>query len=159
MLEDDAILDLDEIEKYYKENLNNLKNDIDNIDMKCDRIESHILSLELNINRIESLIQNTQGPDKGKLYAVLNATLSLLNEYHKTQNTFLDLKFKYRKEQNDTRTHIVRMKKIELPKINKEEEVNMSDLIRSLNNLTKSSDSNLTTSVLDELNNNNDYKL
>ena len=98
MLEDDAILDLDEIEKYYKENLNNLKNDIDNIDMKCDRIESHILSLELNINRIESLIQNTQGPDKGKLYAVLNATLSLLNEYHKTQNTFLDLKFKYRKK-------------------------------------------------------------
>ncbi len=148
--------DLDNIEQYYKENLENIKNDISNIDIKCDRLENHILSLEMNINRIESLIQNSQGADKGKLYAVLNNTMSILNEYQRTQISFLDLKYKYRKESNDVRTQIVRMEKLELPKLSKSDtEYNITDLVKSLNNI-----GNTNSSVLiEELNNNNDYKL
>ena len=53
------------------------------------------------------------------MYVILNKTLELLPLYHSNQQRFLDLKFKYRKEQDDMKYKIVRMINIELEQFNK----------------------------------------
>jgi hypothetical protein len=120
------------IEAEYKINLTNLRDDIENIEFKLESIQQHILTLETSIARLEQLIQNAAAGDKGKMYTVLNKTLELLVLYQGSQHKYLELKYKYRTEQDKLRSEIVRMSKLELPKLDKKEDYSVVDIVKAL---------------------------
>ena len=147
------------IEAEYKINLGNLRDDIENLEFKLESIQGHILTLETSSARLEHLIQNAPSGDKGKLYTVLNKTMELLSLYQGSQHKYLELKYKYRTEQDKLRSEIVRMSKLELPKLGKKEDASVQDIVEALKNFSSSDQSNEITTEIQKLDEDPDYKI
>lgn len=124
------------LESQFVEEGENLVMDIKYLDMQISSVQKHIVSLESTISMIEQQLNNPVNKnnptfDKSKMYVILNKTLELLPLYHSNQQRFLDLKFKYRKEQDDMKYKIVRMINIELEQFNKHNQSN-ADVLETL---------------------------
>jgi septal ring factor EnvC (AmiA/AmiB activator) len=105
-----------DIKSKFSDNFDNLRKDINSVELMLSSIHKHIMVLEAQITQIEATIKNaaTSGADKGKLYQILNKAQELLSSYYDNYNRFAETKYKYRKEQNDLNYKVVRMIEIEM---------------------------------------------
>jgi hypothetical protein len=150
--------------KFISEN-ENLQQDIIQLDLQISSIQKHIITLESTIIAVEQALNNPANKgnpsfDRNKLYAILNKTLEILSMYHSNQQRFLDLKFKYRKEQDDLKYKIVRMISIELEQFNKHSQSNM-EVLETLKNFNFSDKNNTSKLIeeMDKINNDPIYEL
>lgn len=139
MFEDENVIDQgDTISPQFEKSYENLDTDIKYLDMQISSLQKHILGLESTISIIEQTLNNPVNKnnptfDKAKLYGVLNKTLEILPLYHSNQQRFLDLKFKYRKEQDDLKYKIVRMINLEIEQFSKNSQSN-AEVLETLKN-------------------------
>lgn len=136
----------------FKSEFNGLDGDIAHIDSRLDKINSNIVLLQSNIDRITQLILSTRPnlqqssgstqPDKSKLYSIQADILRTLALYNDNYQRLLELKFKYRSEHNDFRLKTERFNKIELVRNLQEADVSYHNVIMALNKLSE----NVTTS-------------
>ncbi len=92
-------------------NLNNLRTDINAIDLMLSSIQRHITVLESQLSAIQHILKNPNTPsgDKAKLYAGLNNAQELLSRYYDNYNRYLETKYKYRKEQNELGYKLIKL--------------------------------------------------
>jgi hypothetical protein len=171
--DDDTGLDFDELEEItssddsalevkFKPEHNNLDKDITYLDLQISGIQKHIILLESTVSSVEQALNNKSNPnvDRTKYFAVLNKTLELLALYHGNVQRFLDLKFKYRKEQGELKFKIVRMINIELESTKKNNN-QYSDVLEVLKNFNfdDKSSTNKLIGEIEDVNNNPLYEL
>ncbi|MBC8427432.1 MAG: hypothetical protein H8D97_00925 [Proteobacteria bacterium] len=169
-MKDDLFNQLDEgdednsSENQFKDNFGNLTYDINYIDNKIQNIQGHISILENKLNMVQQSIQNAHKQqnnpnsiDISKLYNAFNKMYELLSLFQKTEQTYLDLKFKYRNEQNDLKYKLVRMDEIDKKRITEMEGISNTDIISALGNLLDNQTSKENT--IKELEDDPKYKI
>lgn len=156
MLNEDGLFatDNDIITPKFTDEIQNLSSDINYLDLQVSAVQKHILTLESTINFIEQSLNNPTNKnnpnfDRNKLYGILNKTLEILSLFQSNQQRFLDLKYKYRKEQDDLKYRIVRMINIELEQFNRHNQSNM-EVLETLRNFNFT-DPNNKKKLLDEI--------
>lgn len=152
----------DTLEFKFKPEQGNLDKDIIYLDLQITGIQKHIILLESTISSIEQALNNKANPniDRSKYFNILNKTIELLALYHGNVQRFLDLKFKYRKEQGDLKFKVVRMINIELRSVEKNTS-QYSDVLDVLKNFNfdDKNNSNKLLSEIEDINNNPIYEL
>jgi len=113
---EETILPSDTIESKFEDNVDNLRKDINNIELMLSQIQKHIMVIEAQITQIELILKNknTQGSDKPKLYQILSKSQELLSMYYDNYNRFAETKYKYRKEQNDLNYKVIKLIEVEM---------------------------------------------
>jgi septal ring factor EnvC (AmiA/AmiB activator) len=120
LLDDDDVEEtvqvVDNVESKFDDNADNLRKDINNIELMLSSIQKHLMVIEAQIGQIESLIKNKSTPpgDKPKLYQVLSKSQELLSMYYDNYNRFAETKYKYRKEQNDLNYKVIKLIEVEM---------------------------------------------
>jgi MinD-like ATPase involved in chromosome partitioning or flagellar assembly len=145
----------------FDSNFDNLRQDINTIDLMLSSLHKHILVLESQQTSIENAIKtaNQTGADKTKLYGILNRIQDLLSRYYDNYNRFSETKYKYRKEQNELNFKVTRLLEIELRELNKGTNANeLNELLKSLHYKKNSQPSELEHE-LDELQNDPLYEI
>jgi len=145
----------------FDSNFDNLRQDINTIDLMLSSLQKHILVLESQQTSIENAIKtaNQTGADKTKLYGILNRIQDLLSRYYDNYNRFSETKYKYRKEQNELNFKVTRLLEIELRELNKGTNANeLNELLKSLHYKKNSQPSELEHE-LDELQNDPLYEI
>lgn len=157
------LLDTDNtISNEFELNLENLKIDIEHIDLKLQNIQKHVTVLESSITKLYNQINSSKIQNKVPYYNAYNRALETLILMQGNYQKYLDIKFKYRKEQNDLRFKVIHMLKIDLQKINAEnDELTTSKLIEVLRQISSinSNESKETQQVLDHINKDPKYEL
>lgn len=155
----------DIISPKFTNEIENLNTDISYLDIQISAVQKHIITLESTITYIEQSLNNPSNKnnpnfDRTKLYNILNKTLEILSYYHSNQQKFLDLKYKYRKEQDDLKYKIVRMINIELEQFNKHSQSNM-EVLETLRNFNFNDPNNKKKLIeeIESLNSNPLYEL
>jgi len=148
-------------------NFANLGSDISAIDIKLSEIEQLILDLKNTVNRTQVAIRTAKAGDKTALYRVVNSTMEILSSYYQNYQRFLEIKYRYRKEQDDLTFKTAHFIQIELKKIESGADASHYDVIEVLKKLASMDSSNeknkqLPTEIqteLDVLENDDDYSL
>lgn len=145
----------------FSDNFENLNYDIIYIDKKIQSINGHISILENKLQMVQQNIQNAQKnnqtSDISKLYAALNKMYELLSLFQKSEQVYLDLKFKYRGEQNDLRFKLIKLDEVDKKRIEEADGINNSDIISALSNLMK--DASGKNETIKELENDPKYTI
>jgi hypothetical protein len=81
-------------------NSSNLETDISHIDFRLNTINKNIVLLQSNVDRLTQIIMSSS-VDKMSLYNAQAESLRTLALYNDNYQRLLDLKFKYRTEQDD----------------------------------------------------------
>lgn len=151
-----------QLEDKFKPEHTNLNKDINYLDLQISGIQKHIILLESTISSIEQALNNKSNPniDRSKYFGILNKTIELLALYHGSVSKFLDLKFKYRKEQDDLKFKVVRMINIELEsaKKNNSQYSDVLDILKNFNFEDKTTTNKLLKEI-EDINNNPIYEL
>lgn len=114
ILDDDNIEEEGPIKLKFNDNFDNLRKDINTVELMLSSIQKHILVLEAQITSIEAAIKQATPADKGKFYQILNRAQELLSSYYDNFNRFSETKYKYRKEQDELNYKVVRLIEVEL---------------------------------------------
>jgi len=159
-----------QIETEFTENFQKLKDDIEHIDIRMQHINKFVVNLETQVNNIRALIANDDNPNKrGSYYTLMNTCMELNARYEDLYLKCIDLKFKYRKEQDDLNYKVKKMSYLEIPRLTKDTKdeagelsaAKLSSLLQilaeSLNKTDKKSDEVFDT--INSLENDPDYKL
>ena len=128
---DDFISDTN-IEAQFDDNSLQLVNDIIDIDRTISNVKKHILTIESSMSSIESSIQNNKQltpADKSKLFQVINKLAETLNLYYTSLQRFMDLKYKYRTEQNALKYKVIRLINVELKDLNSKKQMSNMELL------------------------------
>jgi len=123
----------------------NLDTDITTIDIKLSELDQIILDLKNTCNRTEALIQSSKGSDRTALYRIVNSTMELLSTYYQTHQRFLEIKYRYRKEQDDLTYKAAHFIQIELKKIDSSassSHFDVLDLLKKISNMENASATN-----------------
>ncbi len=150
----------DSSEARFKENFENLNYDIIHIDQKLQNIQGHVTVLESKIQQIDNYInsnKNNTNVDLGKSFGAYNKAYELLSFMQKSYQVYMDLKFKYRTEQNGLRYKLHRMDEIDKKKIEEIDGLNSSDIVSAIGRLMNTSDKK--DKVLKELNDDSKYQI
>lgn len=119
----------------------NLKNDIEAIDIRLIDITKNINLLQSNIDRMTNILINTnhqQNQNMGKYYSIQSELLKTLSSYNDNYEKLLNLKFKYRSEQNNLSLRIIRLYEIEMKRVYNNldsEEVNYKSVMNAISNM------------------------
>jgi len=113
-------------------NFTNLKDDIVAIDIKISDLDQLILDLKNTITRTYAAIRTAKSNDKGPLYRVINSTMELMSGFYQNHQRFLELKYRYRKEQDDLTFKTAHFIQIELRKIESQADASHFDIIEVL---------------------------
>ena len=144
------------IEDSFSDHLINLDMDIDHLDLKLQSIQRHITTLEAGSIRIETMINNANNPvstqkvNKSHLYKLLNETLELLAVFEDRYARYSELKFRYRKEQDDLTYKITHLTRVDM-KQDRNSELSYIQLIKMFKNLEISIDKDTNPAVQEEL--------
>lgn len=154
-----------EIELKFTNETENLHKDINSLDFQISSIQKHVIVLESTLTAIEQALNNPANKtnpnfDRGRYYGILNKTLEILALYHSNLQRFLDLKFKYRKEQDEFKFKIVRLINIELAQFSKSNTSN-NEILEMLKkfNFSDQSSTNKLASEIEKLSENPLYDL
>lgn len=129
---EDSFVDSDNIQKQFEENAQQLADDIVDLDKTISNVKKHIFTIESSMSSIESSIQNNKSltpADKSKLFQVLNKLAETLNLYYSSLQRFMDLKYKYRTEENGLKFKISRLIHVELKDLNKKNTMTNTELL------------------------------
>lgn len=127
--------------KFFKDNFENLNYDIEHIDQKLQSIQGHVSVLESKIQMIDgyiSLNKNNTNIDLGKSFTAYNKTYELLSFMQKSYQVYMDLKFKYRTEQNGLKYRLHRMDEIDKKRLDEIEGLNSSDVVSAISKFMNS---------------------
>jgi len=117
---------IDELE----DNFSDLKNDISAIDIKLSDLDQMILDLKNTINRTQTALRAATTPsDRGGLYKIINATSETLATYYQIYQRFLEVKYRYRKEQDDLTFKTASFIQIDLKKIESSADASYYDVM------------------------------
>jgi hypothetical protein len=158
-LDEDIEEEDDSSENKFKDNFKELDVDIDHIDLKLQGIQGHISTLESNIPMIQQAINTARGTnsDVGKLYAGFNKMYELLSFFQKSYQVYLDLKYKYRTEQNGLKYKLLRLDEIDKKKINELDGLNYNDVISAMGKLL--ADPNKKDKMIQDMESDPKYKI
>ena len=101
----------------YVQYFKNLESDITHIDNRMSHIQKFITNLDTQVQHIQSLIKSDANPGKrGNYYQIMNTCMELNARYEDLYIKCMDLKQKYRKEQDDLKHKVSRLVDIDIPK-------------------------------------------
>jgi len=141
--EDDIEKNQSKIRNEFEVRFKNLEIDIEHIDSRLSHIQKFVINMETQVDNIKNLIKLEKHPGKkGNYFGLMNTAIEINAKYEDLYLKCLDIKYKYRKEQNDLNVRISRMAEIELPKAG----INTSEDILSPGKLAKMI-SDLTTAI------------
>ena len=158
----------DRIKSEFQLRFDNLEKDITHIDNRMGHIQQFCTNLDAQVQNLQALIQNDQNPGKkAQYYQVMNNCMELNASYETLYIRCMELKQKYRKEQDDLHTRISKFTEIEIPKAkvdHGEQALTPANLALMMQELTRSihkNDSKADTlkASIQELEENNDYKM
>jgi len=124
------------------DNFSNLNKDIVAVDVKLSELDQIILDLNNTCNRTQLMIQSSKGSDRASLYKIVNSTMELMSTYYQTHQRFLELKYRYRKEQDDLTYKTAHFIQIELKKIDSAASAShfdVLDLLKKISSMDNSS--------------------
>lgn len=102
----------------FKDNFQSLKEDIEHIDIRMQHINKFIVNLETQVNNIRALIANDENPAKrGSYYTLMNTCIELNARYEELYLKCMDIKYKYRKEQDDLNHKVKKLSHLDIPKM------------------------------------------
>jgi len=165
---DDLGKNQNKIRDEFKGRFKNLDIDIEHLDNRAAHIQKFIFNMETQVDNIKTLIKNEKNPGKkGNYYGLMNSAIEINARYEDLYLKCLDIKYKYRKEQNDLNTKIARMAEIDLPKAgldSPDDILTPGKLAKMISDLTKAISKNDNaaddlTSSLSELEENPEYSL
>jgi len=137
--------------------------------MRLAHINKFIVNLETQVNNLRALIANDTNPAKrGSYYTLMNTCVELNARYEDLYLRCLDIKFKYRKEQDDLNHKVKKMTNIELPRAKLDPtgtgdmtSVRLSQLLKDLASKLEGTDkkANAIFDTLTELETDPEYKV
>jgi len=153
--------------KQLDSNLGNLDDDIVAIDIKLSELDQIILDLKNTINRTQSNIRSSNNSDRVGLYKIINTTMELLSTYYQTHQRFFEIKYRYRKEQDDLTYKAAHFIQIELKKIESAADAShfdVLDMLKKIATMDNSKDPQTTLppeiqKELDDIDDDDDYSL
>lgn len=154
-----------ELMSEFKTRHENLVTDISGVDRRAGEIQKNISTLDIQVENLKNLIKGeTDSGKKGKLYGLLNECLELLAKYHDIYLKCLDIKHKYRKEEDDLLLKRSRFFEIDMRKVGRElEDLNLSNLVSMMqalqNRLNDTGGDQMIHEISGELEENDSYKL
>jgi len=153
----------------FQEKFDNLARDVDHVDARMKHINDFVINLETQVNNLRALIANDDNSSKrGHYYTLMNTCVELNARYEELYLKCLDIKFKYRKEQDDLQYKVKKMVHIELQRIKKDDdgegELSSSKLSKMLNTIMSKLDktddeADKMIKSLTELEDDADYKI
>lgn len=159
-------------ETEFKPNFDSLKADIEHIDSRMQHINKFIVNMETQVNNLRALIANdTNSSKRGSYYTLMNTCVELNARYEDLYLKCMDIKFKYRKEQDDLAHKVKKLSHLDIPRMRKDigdgdelGELSASKLASILTKLTDKingadSDAVALTKTLAELQEDPDYKI
>lgn len=109
---------MEDFQKEFSNRHQNLLKDLEYIDSKINTINKNIILLQSNIDRLTDLITNaTDTKAKGQYFNIQSDILKTLSMYNDNMQRLLDLKFKYRTEQDDLTFKTNRFIHVELERV------------------------------------------
>ena len=128
----------------FQDNFESLQTDITHIVLRQQAIQLHLTSLDSTVARIETFLQQTSPSNvkavasgqttsptaKTHLYNALNRSLELIAKFNDSYNKLLELKLRYRQEQDNLQYKIVRMINLELKKTDELGEVTQDHIMK-----------------------------
>jgi len=82
------------LESEFKDNFQNLDDDIKHIDMRMAHINKFVVNLETQVNNLRALIANDDNPAKrGSYYTLMNTCVELNARYEELYLRCLDITF------------------------------------------------------------------
>jgi hypothetical protein len=133
--EDENNNEAESSEEQFKGNFDNLNYDIDHIDQKLQNIQGHITVLESKLQMIDGYIsknKNNATVDLGKSFGAFNKAYELLSFMQKSYQVYMDLKYKYRTEQNGLKYKLIRMDEIDKKRMDEVEGLNKADVVSAM---------------------------
>lgn len=118
----------------FEENFNKLGSDIRFVEIKIESVQNRIIEIDLQLNHVKQLINNTTGNDKSKYYNVYNELLKILSQFYSNISVMMDLRQKYRSQEGDLKYKSVRLIELELKKI-EESSVSHDEVLKSIRNI------------------------
>lgn len=153
----------------FKDKFENLERDVNHVDARMKHINDFVINLETQVNNLRALIANDDNSSKrGHYYTLMNTCVELNARYEELYLKCLDIKFKYRKEQDDLQYKVKKMVHIELPRLKKEDDgdgelssIRLSKMLNTIMNKLDKTDGEANDMIksLTELDDNDDYKL
>lgn len=146
----------------------NLEKDIAHIDGRMKHIQNFCTNLDLQIKNLQTLVKADNNPGKkGQYYQIMNSCMELNATYEQLYIRCMELKQRYRKEQDDLHSKISRFVELEMPKANIEnhdQALTPASLAMMMQELTRSITTNdkkaeVIKTSLQELEEDPDYKL
>jgi len=172
LLEKDPLAADRNFEREFDPNFQSLKEDITHIDSRMAHINKFIVNMETQVNNLRALIANdTNSSKRGSYYTLMNTCVELNARYEDLYLKCMDIKFKYRKEQDDLVHKVKKIASIDIPRLRQagdgEEglgELSASKLASILTKLTDKingtdKEANALTQTLEDLKNDPDYKI
>lgn len=154
----------------------NLDIDIEHVNSRLSLLQTYITSIDTQLVNLKNFIKNAQNDgQKVRLYKLLNESLEIGVKYHELYLRALDIKYKYRKEQDDFNYKKVDYQSIRYPKSQQEDAskdgVTLSDLMEFMKSVERqikesqsvssnpASNNNHIANIFKELNEDPDYKI
>lgn len=107
-----------EFDSEFTERHDNLVKDLEYIDLKINGINRNIISIQSNIDRLGAVISDAEDNKlRSQYYSIQNEMLKTLSMYDSNMQSLLDLRFKYRREQDDLSVKTQRFLHVELEKV------------------------------------------
>lgn len=149
------------------ESKNNLRTDIDHIDSRLIDITKNINLIQSNIDRVTNIIlhfnsQQSQQQKIGTYYSIQGDLLKTLTGFNDSYEKLLNLKFRYRSEQNDLSLKTIRLYQIELRKLEndiRDDDVNYKHVLNAISKITNTEEKSNTNNPPFELEFEDDEKI
>src|SRR6056297_2060870 len=122
VVKEKSSLDRD-FENEFSNRFKNLEEDIQNVDSRMAHLNKFIVNMETQVNNLRALIANdTNSSKRGSYYTLMNTCVELNARYEELYLKCMDLKYKYRKEQDDLSHKVKKLTHLDIPKMKKEAE-------------------------------------
>lgn len=107
-----------EFENEFTVRFTNLEEDIQNVDSRMAHLNKFIVNMETQVNNLRALIANdTNSSKRGSYYTLMNTCVELNARYEELYLKCMDLKYKYRKEQDDLSHKVKKLTHLDIPKM------------------------------------------
>jgi len=122
VVKEKSSLDRD-FENEFSNRFKNLEEDIQNVDARMAHLNKFIVNMETQVNNLRALIANdTNSNKRGSYYTLMNTCVELNARYEDLYLKCMDIKYKYRKEQDDLSHKVKKLTHLDIPKMKKEAE-------------------------------------
>ncbi len=156
------------VKSEFAQRFDNLEKDIVHIDARMQHIQQFCTNLDAQVQNLQQLVKSDNNPGKkGQYYQIMNSCMELNATYEMLYIRCMELKQRYRKEQDDLHSKISRFTEVEIPKskVDVSEQaltpaslaIMMQELTSAITNSDKKAEKIHTS--LQELEDNPDYKI